>query len=98
MELDQADYPDAKYWTLKAWQQYTNNANGEANFSKLGFLCNEDGDPVNKACLKVMTDMAKKLWSDLFRYRFDPVTWRFVGKAADEYFSNNMRISSDWHG
>ena len=93
MELDQADYPDAKYWTLEDWQEYTNNANGEANSSKLGFLCNEDGDPVNKARLRVMMDMAKKLWSDLYRYRFDPVTWRFVGKAADEYFCNNMRVS-----
>jgi hypothetical protein len=71
MELDQVDYPDAKYWTLEEWQQFPANANGEASSSKLGFLCNEDGDPVNKARLRVMTDMAKKLWSDLFRYRFD---------------------------
>lgn len=93
MELDQADYPDAKYWTLKEWQKHIDKANGDTNTSKLGFLCDEDGNPVSKDRIKAMADTARKLWSELYRHRYDPVTWRYVGKAADEYFTNNMRIA-----
>jgi hypothetical protein len=93
LELDQADYPDAKYWTLKRWQKHTDKANGDTNSSKLAFLCDEDGNLVSKDRIKVMADTARKLWSDLYRHRYDPVTWRYVGKAADEYFTNNMRIA-----
>jgi hypothetical protein len=91
-QLEQEEYPDVKFWTQDEWQDYCNNAN-EVKVKKLDFLCNKDGNPVTANHLKAMTDTTKKLWGDLYRFGYDPITWRYVGKTADEYYSRNMRIS-----
>jgi len=40
-----------------------------------------------------MTETAKKLWSDLYRHRYDPDTWRCVAMCADEYYTTHMCLA-----
>ena len=87
-QLDLDDYPNACFWTAQQWQQFLNNQMDYGNsHGKLGFICDEDGNPVSKERIKKMTETAKKLWSDLFRHRYDPETWRCVAMCADEYYT-----------
>lgn len=91
--LDEEDYPNARFWTMQEWQKYMNDQIEYGRTpGKLGFICDEDGNPVSKERIKKMTDTAKKLWSDLYHHRYDPDTWHYVAMCADEYYTNNMCI------
>lgn len=92
--LDQADYPDAAYWTQKSWQDYfqKREQRGE-QVKKLGFICSEDGEFVGGLRIKSMTETAKKLWNQLHHHRLAPATWRLISQDAYEYYSNHMRAT-----
>ena len=93
-QLDEEDYPNARFWTAQEWQKYVNDQMDYGNtLGKLGFICDEDGNPVLKERIKKMTEAAKKLWSDLYRHRYDPDTWRCVEMRADKYYINSMCIA-----
>ena len=93
-QLDAEDYPDARFWTAQEWQRHMNEQIDYGRTpGKLGFICDEDGNSVSKERLKKMTETAKKLWSDLYRHRYDPNTWRCVVMCADAYYTNSMCIA-----
>lgn len=93
-QLDEEDYPNARFWTAQEWQKFWNDQTDYGKTpGKLGFICDEDGNTVSKDRIKKMTETAKRLWSDLYRHRYDPDTWRCVTMRADEYYTNNMRIA-----
>ena len=92
--LDEEDYPHTRFWTMQEWQRFLNDQMDYGkSIGKLGFICDEDGNTVSKDRIKKMTETAKRLWSDLYRHRYDPDTWRCVTMRADEYYTNNMRIA-----
>jgi hypothetical protein len=77
-QLDPDDYPNARFWTAQEWQKFVNDQmDYGSTHGKLGFICDEDGDPVAKERIKKMTETAKNC-GDLYRHRYDPDTWRCV--------------------
>ena len=93
-ELDQEDYSEAKFWTQTDWQNYVSCETDRGNApTKLGFLCDEEGNVVSKERIRKMTDTAKKIWGELHHHRYDPKTWRCVNLSANRYYTNHMCIT-----
>ena len=92
--LHQSDYPDALFWTLESWQDYCDEQRQKGeSVTKLGFICDEDGNFVELTRIKNMTDTAKKIWNQLHHHRLAPTTWRLISKEASDYYSNSMRMA-----
>lgn len=93
-ELDPDDYVSARFWTQTSWNDLKRNkVNQGFNVKNLGFICDEDGNPVSKERLATMTKRAKQLWTTCYHLRMDPPSWTKKTEDVALYFSRNMRLS-----
>ena len=58
---------------------------------KLDFLTDETGSKVAKDRLKEISNEARILFNELYRYRHDSSTWSTRTAVASAFFSNSMR-------
>ena len=90
---NQDDFQGIQFWTRSRWNLYVDkeNENGR-NPSKLGFICDKDGNTVSDARLATIGKEANQLWAELYRERQDPLTWSGKTQSAADFFNNSMHL------
>lgn len=89
---DKDDYPAVRWWVEDSWDKYEAQQRDLSRpCKKLDFICDEDGVTISIDRLKVMTEMAKQLWNEMYHKRKDPSSWSKKLPATAQFFSNNMR-------
>jgi hypothetical protein len=92
-ECNQRDFESVKYWTRGEWVRHQKDCEDRGkDYKKLGFLTDEDGEPLDDDQIDSMTKYARILWNSLFKEREDPKSWGVRSLPASQYFSNNMRM------
>ena len=63
--LDEEDYPEVLYWCEESWVKHTEEERERGrNPPRLGFLTNDDGNPVTEAWIKTFMSTAKQAWNE----------------------------------
>ena len=91
--LDQKDFPNVRFWSLKEWNDYkaTRQRNNET-LSKLAFITTNSGEPVGNGYLEKMSEMARSLFNDLHTRGLAPPTWKAKSKTVSDFFVNNIAL------
>lgn len=92
--LDEEDYPDVPYWQESDWTTHCERQKdcGKTT-SKLGFLTDDDGNPLPESRIKKFMSNAKLAWNELYRHRLDPSSWTKKTPRAASYFAHIMKTS-----
>jgi hypothetical protein len=94
--LRKEDYPDVPYWREESWVKYTEEQRERGKVpSKLGFLTDDDGNPVLESRIKTFMSIAKQAWNELYRLRLDPSSWTKKTPQAALYFTHILRKNYD---
>ena len=66
--LNEEDYPDVLFWHEESWVKHTEEQRecGQ-NTSRLGFLTDDNGNPVTESRIKIFMSTAKQAWNELYR-------------------------------
>jgi hypothetical protein len=94
--LDEEDYPAVHYWHDRDWIKHTERQKDRRQgIQRLGFLTNEDGNPVTESRIKAFTSTAKQAWNELYRHRLDPASWTKKTPKAASYLAYIMKTHFD---
>jgi hypothetical protein len=94
--LHEEDYPDIPYWREQSWVKYFEEQRERGNTpSRLGFLTDDDGDPVTESRIKTFMTTAKQAWNELYRLRLDPKSWTKKTPKAASYLAYIMKKNYD---
>lgn len=82
--LDEDDYPNVLFWYEDDWIKHIEQQkDGGKVISRLGFLTDNDGNPMSESQIKIFKSTAKQVWNELYRHRLDPNSWtKKTPKAA----------------
>lgn len=90
--LDQDDYPCVLYWRESDWATHCERQKDLGRtMPKLGFLTDDEGNPVAESRMKKFMSHAKHAWNELYRLRLDPASWTKKTPRAASYFSHIMK-------
>ena len=90
--LDESDYPQVSYWYESNWMENNERQKDcRKSVSKLGFLTDQNGNPVTESRIKEFTSQARQLWTELYRHRLDPTSWTKKTLTAASYFAHEMK-------
>jgi hypothetical protein len=94
--LDEDDYPEVLYWHEESWVKHTEEKRERGqNPSRLGFLTNDDGNPVTESRITAFMSAAKQAWNELYRLRLDPSSWTKKTPKAASYFTYILKRNFD---
>ena len=94
--LDEEDYPDVLYWCEESWVKYIEEQRERGKSSpRLGFLTDNNGNPVTEARIKTFMSTAKQAWNELYRLRLDPSSWTKKTPKAASYLSYILKRNFD---
>jgi hypothetical protein len=94
--LDEEDYPEVLYWQEELWAKHTEEQKERGqNPPRLGFLTDDDGNPVPESRIKFFMATAKQAWNELYRLRLDPVSWTKKTPKAASYLAYHLKKNFD---
>ena len=94
--LDKEDYPEVLYWCKESWVKHTEEEREcGRNPPKLGFLTDDDGNPVIEARIKTFISTAKQAWNELYRLWLDPSSWTKKTPKAASYLTYILKRNFD---
>ena len=94
--LDEEDYPEVPYWREELWAKHIEEQRERRkNPSRLGFLTDDDGNPVMESRIKMFMVIAKQAWNELYHLRLDPVLWTKKTPKAASYFAYLLKTNFD---
>ena len=94
--LDEEDYPAVLYWHEESWVKHTKEQRERGRTpSRLGFLTDDDGNPVTESRIKMFTSTAKQAWNELYRLRLDPSSWTKKTPKAASYLTYILKKNFD---
>lgn len=94
--LDEEDYPEVLYWCEESWVKHTEEERERGrNPPRLGFLTDDDGNPVTEARIKMFMSTAKQAWNELYRLRLDPSSWTKKTPKAASYLTYILKRNFD---
>jgi hypothetical protein len=94
--LDEEDYLGVLYWQEELWVKHTEEQRERGqNPSRLGFLTDDDGNPVTEPRIKMFMSTAKQAWNELYRLRLDPISWTKKTPKAASYLAYVLKTNFD---
>ncbi|KAH9485900.1 hypothetical protein JR316_0002817 [Psilocybe cubensis] len=91
-DAEEDDYPLARYWDESSWKAFKEKeANANRHVKTTAYLTDEEGDPLDKARLTLISQTLKSCFNELHHYRLDPSTWAKKMPIADDFTNNTMR-------
>jgi hypothetical protein len=83
ISYERSQCPSIKFYTLKAWAEYTREAN--RNVAKYHCIEDINGVPVGKERMALMSKVAFRIYGELFYWGLDPHTYAKILPAARRY-------------
>jgi hypothetical protein len=94
--LDEEDYLDVLYWREDSWVKHTEEQRERGRVPpRLGFLTDDDGNPVTESRIKTFMSTAKQAWNELYRLRLDPSSWTKKTPKAASYLACILKKNFD---